>query len=79
MRETRMSADTLIYPLFVMEGENRKEEIASMPGQYRYSIDRLSEETIASAVGDVNLHFTADGILVIWAIECSDGQYQIDT
>ncbi len=44
MRETRMSADTLIYPLFVMEGENRKEEIVSMPGQYRYSIDRLSEE-----------------------------------
>lgn len=41
MRETRMSADTLIYPLFVMDGENRKEEIASMPGQYRYSIDRL--------------------------------------
>ena len=37
------------------------------------------EETIASAVGDVNLHFTSDGILVIRAIECSDGQYQIDT
>ena len=44
VRETRVSADTLIYPIFVMEGENIKEEIPSMPGQYRYSIDRLGEE-----------------------------------
>lgn len=44
VRETRISADTLIYPLFIVEGVNIKEEIRSMPGQYRYSIDRLSEE-----------------------------------
>ena len=44
VRETRVSADTLIYPLFVVEGINIKEEISSMPGQYRYSIDRLGEE-----------------------------------
>lgn len=44
VRETRVSADTLIYPLFVVEGENIKEEIGSMPGQYRYSIDRIGEE-----------------------------------
>lgn len=44
VRETRVSIDTLIYPLFVIEGTNIKEEIGSMPGQYRYSIDRLSEE-----------------------------------
>ena len=44
VRETRVSADTLIYPIFVAEGENIKEEIASMPGQYRYSVDRISEE-----------------------------------
>ncbi len=44
VQETRVSADTLIYPLFVIEGENIKEEIPSMPGQYRYSIDRISEE-----------------------------------
>ena len=44
VQETRVSADTLIYPLFVIEGENIKEEIQSMPGQYRYSIDRISEE-----------------------------------
>ncbi len=44
VQETRVSADTLIYPLFVVEGENIKEEISSMPGQYRYSIDRIGEE-----------------------------------
>lgn len=44
VRETRVSADTIIYPIFVIEGDNIKEEIPSMPGQYRYSIDRLSEE-----------------------------------
>lgn len=44
VRETRVSADTLIYPLFIVEGTNIKEEIGSMPGQYRYSIDRLGEE-----------------------------------
>ena len=44
VRETRLSADTLIYPVFVIEGDNIKEEIPSMPGQYRYSVDRLGEE-----------------------------------
>lgn len=34
----------LIYPLFIAEGENIKEEIAFMPGQYRYSLDNLEEE-----------------------------------
>lgn len=43
VRETRISADTLIYPMFVMEGTNLKEEIATMPGQYRWSIDRMDE------------------------------------
>lgn len=43
VRETRVSADALIYPMFVIEGENIKEEIETMPGQYRYSIDRMGE------------------------------------
>lgn len=38
-----MDKSSLIYPMFIMEGENRKEEITSMPGQYRYSIDRMDE------------------------------------
>ncbi len=41
VRETRLSASALIYPLFVKEGAGTVEEIASMPGQFRYSIDRL--------------------------------------
>jgi len=43
VRETRISTDSLVYPLFIIEGNNIKEEIESMPGQYRWSIDRLSE------------------------------------
>lgn len=41
VRETRLSPDELIQPFFVIEGNNKKEEISSMPGIYRYSIDRL--------------------------------------
>ena len=41
VRETRMDKSSLIYPLFVREGENIREEIPSMPGQYRYTLDQL--------------------------------------
>lgn len=41
VRETRMDKSSLIYPLFVMEGTGIQEEISSMEGQYRYSLDRL--------------------------------------
>ena len=40
VRETRISKDSLISPMFFEEGENIFEEIESMPGQYRMSIDR---------------------------------------
>lgn len=43
VRETRISKDSLVYPFFVTEGTNIKEEIKTMPGQYRWSIDRLYE------------------------------------
>lgn len=43
VRETRMDKSSLIYPMFVMAGSNHKEEIPSMPGQYRYSVDRMDE------------------------------------
>lgn len=43
VRETRMDPSSLIFPLFVKEGVNIKEEIQTMPGQFRYSIDRLPE------------------------------------
>ena len=41
VRETRIDKSSLIYPLFVQEGKNLKEEIPSMEGQYRYSVDLL--------------------------------------
>lgn len=41
VRETRMDKSSLIYPMFVREGENIVEEIPSMEGQCRYSVDRL--------------------------------------
>lgn len=44
VRETRMDQSSLVYPIFIAEGENKKEEITSMPGQYRYSVDRMGEK-----------------------------------
>ena len=44
VRETRVSAADLIYPMFVMEGKDQRREIASMPGQFRLSIDLLVKE-----------------------------------
>ena len=44
VRETRVSADGLIYPMFIMDGENAVEEIDAMPGQNRYTVDRMDEE-----------------------------------
>jgi porphobilinogen synthase len=44
VQETHLTVNDLIYPIFVMEGENQKEEISSMPGCYRYSLDLLLKE-----------------------------------
>lgn len=44
VRETRVDAASLIYPMFVMDGENKVEEIAALPGQNRYTVDRMGEE-----------------------------------
>lgn len=56
VRETRMDKSSLIYPMFVKEGTGIKEEIPTMPGQYRYSIDQLPyalEELVKTGVGSV--------------------------
>lgn len=44
IRETSINIDDLIYPMFVVPGENIKEEISAMPGIYRFSIDNLLRE-----------------------------------
>ncbi|MGW8195206.1 MAG: porphobilinogen synthase, partial [Desulforhopalus sp.] len=47
IRETRISPSQLIYPLFVMPGKKRREEVPSMPGVFRISVDMLAEEARA--------------------------------
>jgi porphobilinogen synthase len=48
MRENVLTANDLIWPVFVMEGENQREAIASMPGVERISIDLLVKEAEAA-------------------------------
>lgn len=58
VRETRMDKSSLVYPMFVRDGENIKEEIPTMPGQFRYSVDRMPEilnEMADAGVGSVML------------------------
>ena len=54
VRETRIDRASLIYPMFVIEGKDRVEEIAAMPGQYRYTIDRMGEALDQLAEAGVN-------------------------
>jgi porphobilinogen synthase len=53
VRETRLSPDALIYPIFVQSGSGRMDEIGSMPGQFRWSVDLLPE--IAREVADAGV------------------------
>ena len=45
VQETRLTPADLIFPLFVKFGKNKQEPIASMPGQYRWSVDQLIQES----------------------------------
>ncbi len=44
MRETRLTTDDLIFPVFIVEGENQRQAIDSMPDMFRVSIDELMKE-----------------------------------
>lgn len=44
VKETYLHKEDFIYPIFVMEGENIKNEVSSMPGVFQFSLDRLAEE-----------------------------------
>lgn len=44
IRETHLSTDQLVYPLFIMPGKNVRQEIPSMPGVFRISVDQLGRE-----------------------------------
>jgi len=49
VRETRVSIEQLVYPIFVKAGNNLREEIPSMPGQDRISVDQLVREAESAA------------------------------
>ncbi len=58
VRETRLDVGALIYPMFIVEGEGKREPIDSMPGQFRYSIDTaidVCRENQQRGIGAVNL------------------------
>ena len=49
VQESTLSVNDLIWPIFISEGKNLKEQIKTMPGIYRYSIDQL-EKLVESAM-----------------------------
>lgn len=54
VRETRVDKSSLIYPMFVRDGEGIREEIPSMQGQYRYSVDKMFYELEEISKAGVN-------------------------
>ena len=54
VRETLLTVDDLIYPMFVMESTGQKVEIPSMPGCYRYSLDLLLKEVAEAFALGIN-------------------------
>ncbi|MBR0399743.1 MAG: porphobilinogen synthase [Mogibacterium sp.] len=58
VRETRMDPSSLIYPMFVTDGQNRTEEISALPGQFRYTVDMTDpkiEEMLEAGVSSIML------------------------
>ena len=55
MRETHLSVDSLIYPMFVVEGRDQRQPVESMPGVERYSVDQLLREAATRAGNTGNL------------------------
>lgn len=49
VRETRLSTDDFIEPLFVVEGKRVRKEISSLPGQFHFSVDELVKEVLSAA------------------------------
>lgn len=58
VRETRIDASSLVYPMFVMDGTDSVDEIKALPGQYRYTVDRADakvEEMLEAGVSKIML------------------------
>lgn len=72
MRESRLSVDDLIYPVFLLDGKGRREAVASMPGVERLSLDQLlpiAEECVALGIPVLALFPVVDA-----AKKTADGQ-----
>src|SRR3954453_15585823 len=50
VRETRLSPENFLYPLFVVPGEGQRREIGSMPGVFQLSVDEIVREVAAAKV-----------------------------
>ena len=50
VRENRVEIGNLVYPLFIVEGSGIKQEIASMPGIFHFSVDQLPQEVEEIAI-----------------------------
>src|SRR6266508_3319149 len=48
VRETRLSPDNLLYPLFAVTGEGQRREVTSMPGVFQLSVDEIVKEAAAA-------------------------------
>ena len=53
VRETRLTADRLVYPMFVCEGEGVRREVGSMPGVFQLSVDEAVKEAAAARADGV--------------------------
>ena len=53
VRETRLSPDNFLYPLFAVTGEGRRKEVSSMPGVYQLSVDEIVKEAAAARADGV--------------------------
>ncbi len=72
MREHRLSVDDLIYPVFVLDGQGKRESVASMPGVERLSVDLLlpvAEHCVASGIPVLALFPVIDA-----ALKTADGK-----
>ena len=72
MRETRLSVDDLIYPVFVLDGAGRREPVASMPGVERQSLDlllRMAERACVLGIPALALFPVIDGAGKTWEAE----------
>ena len=58
VRETRLSPESMIYPIFVCPGDNVRREVSSMPGQYNLSVDnavKVAREAEKAGIGGIIL------------------------